>query len=93
MISSPCSRTVSRSGLSPGSRWKSVTGTVRSLSSGPRSRTAASRAARATAMSEGCVATQCAEWPSTARSRCTPSRAGQPVPGSRLLHGLPTSWK
>ena len=44
-------------------------------------------------MSEGWVATHASECPSTARLRWSPSTAGQPVPGSRLLHGLVTSWK
>ncbi len=44
-------------------------------------------------MSEGWVAMQSGEWPRTARSRWAPSRAGQPVPGARLLQGLVVSWK
>src|SRR5204862_501362 len=50
-------------------------------------------AASATAMSEGWVATQCGDPPRIARLRWSPARAGQPEPGSRLLHGLVTSWK
>lgn len=44
-------------------------------------------------MSDGWVATQSAEWPRTASSRWAPSRAGQPVPGTRLLQGFEMSWK
>ena len=44
-------------------------------------------------MSDGCVATQCSECPRIAWLRCSPSRAAQPEPGSRLLHGVVTSWK
>ena len=41
----------------------------------------------------GCTATQCSEAPRIAWSRCRPPIAEQPVPGSRLLHGVVTSWK
>ncbi len=44
-------------------------------------------------MSEGCTATQCSEAPSTAWYRVYPSSAEHPCPGSRLLHGVVTSWK
>ena len=44
-------------------------------------------------MSLGCVATQCSEWPRIAWLRCSPSSAGQPEPGRRLLQGFVTSWK
>ena len=44
-------------------------------------------------MSDGWVATQCSEWPRIAWLRCSPSSAGQPEPGRRLLHGFVTSWK
>ena len=44
-------------------------------------------------MSEGWVATQCGDPPKMARLRWSPARAGQPDPGTRLLHGLVTSWK
>ena len=50
-------------------------------------------AASATAMSEGCVAMHACEAPRMASSRWYPSRAEQPLPGSRLLHGFVTSWK
>ena len=58
VISSPGCRFVSRSGVSPGSRWKSLTGSVR-VAAGPARFTVASSAASATHMSEGCVAMQC----------------------------------
>ena len=50
-------RLVSRSGVSPGSRWKSANAIVRSPD-GPTTCTLASRAVSATHMSEGCVAMQ-----------------------------------
>ena len=54
-------------------------------------RTTASSAASATHMSDGCVAMQCSLAPRIAWMRLKPSIAGQPVPGSRLLHGVPVS--
>src|ERR1700730_17878737 len=44
-------------------------------------------------MSEGCVATHASDQPRIASSRLKPSRAEQPDPGSRLLHGVVTFWK
>jgi hypothetical protein len=61
----------------------------------PRVRAPSSRssAAGATAMSDGCVAMHRSDQPRIARFECSPSRAGQPEPGSRLLQGFVTSWK
>src|SRR3954447_13258660 len=53
----------------------------------------ASRAAMATHMSDGLVAMQCSLVPRTASVRLLPVMAGQPVPGSRLLHGIAVSRK
>ena len=92
VIRSPRSSVVSRSGRSPGRRYNSPSGIIRDPS-GPSTCTTASRAASATAMSEGWVATQCGDPPRMARLRWSPARAGQPEPGTRLLHGLVTSWK
>ena len=53
----------------------------------------ASSAAIATHMSEGLVAMQCSLVPRMASVRLLPVIAGQPVPGSRLLHGMAVSRK
>jgi len=45
----------------------------------------------ATFMSEGFVAMQCSLVPRMAWLRLKPRRAEQPVPGSRLLHGIAVS--
>ena len=92
VIRSPRSSVVSRSGSSPGSRYRSPRGIARGPP-GPSTCTTASSAASATAMSEGWVATQCGDPPRMARLRWSPARAGQPEPGTRLLQGLVTSWK
>ena len=89
MISSGA-RFVSRCGVSPGSRWKSSMGMARSPP-GPRTRTTASSAARATPMSDGCVAMQAGLVPKTPHTRFCPAIAGQPLPGRRLLQGRATS--
>ncbi|MNN55203.1 hypothetical protein D3C81_1700650 [compost metagenome] len=81
---------LSRSGASPGRRWKSAKGILRSLA-GPCTCTTASSAASATHMSEGWVATQAALAPRMAWIRFRPSRAGHPLPGSRLLQGVSVS--
>ena len=65
VISSPCSRTVSRSGWSSGTKWKSVALIERSPF-GPPTFITASSATRATAMSDGCVAMQWSLTPRTA---------------------------
>jgi hypothetical protein len=44
-------------------------------------------------MSDGLVATQCSLPPRIAIVRLMPVIAPQPEPGSRLLHGMPTSLK
>ena len=59
--------------------------------SGPCTCTTASSAAIATAMSEGWVAMQCSLVPRIACIRLMPSIAEQPLPGSRLLHGVVVS--
>ena len=81
---------VSRCGVSPGRRWNSANGIVRSPS-GPVTRTTASSAASATHMSDGWVAMQCSLVPRIAWMRLKPSMAEQPVPGSRLLQGVAVS--
>src|SRR5207249_1934537 len=86
------SRTVSRCGVLPGSRWKSANGIVREFF-GPCTWIVASNAAMATHMSEGLLAIQCSLVPRTASVRLAPVMAGQPVPGSRLLHGIAVSRK
>ncbi len=48
---------------------------------------------RATARSDGCTATHSGEAPRIALYRPYRSAAEQPLPGSRLLHGVVTSWK
>src|SRR5437867_1601795 len=53
----------------------------------------ASRAIRATHMSDGWVAMHFSLVPRTAWLRLYPSRAEQPEPGSRLLHGQNVSRK
>ena len=53
--------------------------------------TRASRALRATAMSEGWVAMQALLWPKMAAPRFRPPMAAQPAPGWRLLQGLVVS--
>src|SRR5256885_16191652 len=53
----------------------------------------ASNAAIATHMSDGLLAMQCSLVPRTASVRLLPVMAGQPVPGSRLLHGIAVSRK
>src|SRR6266513_5567055 len=60
---------------------------------GPCTWTVASNAAIATHISDGFVAMQCSLVPRTARVRLLPVMAGQPVPGSRLLHGIAVSRK
>src|SRR5205809_3863767 len=60
---------------------------------GPCTCTVASRAAIATFMSDGLVAMQVSLVPRTASERLLPVIAGQPVPGSRLLHGIAVSRK
>src|ERR671939_2139133 len=60
---------------------------------GPCTWIVASNAAIATHMSEGLVAMQCALVPRIASMRLAPVMAGQPVPGSRLLHGMAVSRK
>ena len=47
----------------------------------------------ATFMSDGLVAMQCSLVPRMARLRFAPLIAAQPVPGSRLLHGIAGSRK
>ncbi len=64
--------------------------TVRSPS-GLLTCTVASSAARATHMSDGCVAMHWSLAPRMAWIRLTPSIAGRPLPGSRLLQGVPAS--
>ena len=44
-------------------------------------------------MSDGLVAMQCSLVPRMASVRLLPVIAGQPVPGSRLLHGIAVSRK
>ena len=44
-------------------------------------------------MSDGCVATHWSECPMMARLLWSPSIAGQPEPGCRLLQGREMSWK
>ena len=90
VMSSPACRLVSTSGVSPGSRWKSLNASVR-VPDGPARLTVASSAASATHMSEGWVAMQCGEAPRMAWMRLKPSIASQPLPGSRLLHRAATS--
>src|ERR1700674_3493655 len=53
----------------------------------------ASSAASATFMSEGLVAIQYSLVPRMASVRLAPPMAEQPVPGSRLLHGVDGSRK
>src|SRR3954453_8660373 len=60
---------------------------------GPCTWIVASNAAIATHMSDGLVAMQCSLVPRMARVRLLPVMAGQPVPGSRLLHGMAVSRK
>src|ERR1700730_5412054 len=60
---------------------------------GPCTWIVASRAAIATFMSDGLVAMQLSLVPRTASVRLLPVIAGQPVPGSRLLHGIAVSRK
>src|SRR6266481_2577407 len=60
---------------------------------GPCTWIVASNAAIATHMSEGLVAIQCSLVPRTASMRLLPVMAGQPVRGSRLLHGITVSRK
>src|ERR1700704_3284513 len=52
-----------------------------------------SSAAIATFISEGLVAIQCSLVPRMASGRLGPPMAEQPVPGSRLLHGVDVSRK
>ena len=91
MIISSGSRLVSSCGVSPGRRWKSANGDRRARRAGPATWTAASSAASATHMSDGCVAMQCSLVPKMAWMRLSPSIAEQPLPGSRLLQGVATS--
>ena len=77
-------------GVSPGRRWKSAKGIVRSPS-GPLTRTTASNAASATHMSLGCVAMHWSLVPSTPQTRFCPLIAGHPLPGWRLLQGMAAS--
>jgi len=44
-------------------------------------------------MSDGLLAMQCSLVPRMASIRLLPPIAGQPVPGSRLLHGIAVSRK
>ncbi len=44
-------------------------------------------------MSDGWTAMQCWEWPKMAMWVVSPVRAGHPLPGARLLHGLVGSMK
>src|SRR3977135_49721 len=60
---------------------------------GPCTWIVASNAAIATHMSEGLVAMHCSLVPRMASMRLLPVMAGQPVPGSRLLHGIAVSRK
>src|SRR5437667_6068045 len=60
---------------------------------GPCTWIVASSAAIATHMSDGLVAMQFSLVPRTASVRLLPVIAGQPVPGSRLLHGIAVSRK
>ena len=60
---------------------------------GPRVCTTASSATSATATSDGWVAMHLSLVPSMAWPRLKPSRAAQPLPGSRLLHGEAASRK
>ena len=53
----------------------------------------ASSAAIATHMSDGFVAMQCSLVPRIARLRFAPLMAAQPLPGSRLLHGISVARK
>ena len=76
----------------PGRSRKSEKGTLRSPS-GPSRCTVASNAAKATATSEGWVATQCSEAPKIAWVRLNPPIAAHPVPGWRLLQLAVTSRK
>ena len=83
-MSSSASSSVSRCGVAPGNRWKSVSGMCRV----PRvlfTSTVASSAASATAMSDGWVATQWSLVPSTALPRLNPSSAAQPGAGLALV--------
>ena len=64
---------------------------MRRSPAGPAATTTASSAANGTHRSEGCTATQCSEASNSALYRPNPSVAEQPVPGSRLLHGVVTS--
>ncbi len=92
VISSPCWSAVSTCGVSPGRRWNSSKGIVRSPI-GPCTCTVASSAASATAASEGCTAMQWSLVPRMACQRFTPPRAAQPLPGARLLQAKVTSRK
>src|SRR5215467_14831657 len=60
---------------------------------GPCTWIVASNAAIATHMSDGFVAMQCSLVPRIASMRLAPVMAAQPVPGSRLLHGMAVSRK
>src|SRR6476660_1050556 len=60
---------------------------------GPCTWIVTSYAAIATHMSDGLLAMQCSLVPRTASVRLLPVMAGQPVPGSRLLHGIAVSRK
>src|SRR2546423_9180563 len=60
---------------------------------GPCTWIVASNAAKATHMSDGLVAMQCSLVPRMASVRLLPVIAGQPLPGSRLLHGMAVSRK
>ncbi len=63
-------------------------GMTRALPSAWMVSTVASSARSATAMSLGWVAMQASLPPITACWRLTPAMAEQPLPGTRLLHGI-----
>ena len=86
---SVAARLVSMCGVFPGSRWKSANGSRARRRARDVNRR--SRAASATHMSEGCVAMQASLVPRMALIRLMPSMAEQPLPGSRLLHGVAVS--
>ena len=95
VISSPCASVVSRGGSSPGSRCSSASGTVRSPSGAEHLHDARrARPARPPCPRGGDRPTQCVGGAEDrVVAACSRRRAEQPVPGSRLLHGVVTSWK
>ena len=91
VISSPDLSSVSISGVSPGRRCISATARDRVAPSAVRVSILASKAARATAMSDGFVAMQASLVPKMALLRFKPPKAAHPEPGRRLLQGFAVS--